>query len=224
VRHEAGEALGAIGRPECLAALRAHCDDAAPEVAETCRLALQRIEWLQAAAAASGSSGGSAAAVAADGSGESPYMSVDPTPPLPADTPVEKLRAILLDPSERMFDVSGCVRRGGLQAAVLPILQWQKRGRVMPWARGASVCLNTPPPPGRLPPGPCALPHTQRYRALFALRNRGGDAEVAVLCEALSASSALLKHEVAYVLGQLQHARSVPTLGRVLRDVREHPM
>jgi deoxyhypusine monooxygenase len=47
---------------------------------------------------------------------------------------------------------------------------------------------------------------------------------VAVLCDALSASSALLKHEVAYVLGQLQHPRSVPTLGRVLRDAGEHPM
>jgi hypothetical protein len=110
VRHEAGEALGAIGRPECLAALRAHADDAAPEVAETCRLALQRIEWLQAAAAAAkdGSGGGGegvAAVAAADGSGESPYMSVDPTPPLPADTPVDKLRAILLDPNERMFEV-----------------------------------------------------------------------------------------------------------------------
>jgi hypothetical protein len=35
-----------------------------------------------------------------------------------------------------------------------------------------------------------------------------------VLCEAFGAASALLKHEVAYVLGQLQHPLSVPTLGR----------
>lgn len=47
VRHEAGEALGAIGRPECLEALRRHRDDAVPEVAETCQLALERIEYLQ---------------------------------------------------------------------------------------------------------------------------------------------------------------------------------
>lgn len=154
VRHEAGEALGAIGRPECLDALRRHRSDAAQEVAETCQLALERIEHLQR------HPGGT-------GAGESPYMSVDPTPPFPASTPTEDLRRILLEPNEKMFD---------------------------------------------------------RYRALFALRNQGGDAAVAVLCEAFSASSALLKHEVAYVLGQLQHPLSVPTLGRVLRDPREHAM
>ena len=49
MRHEAGEALGAIGRPECLDALRAHASDAAQEVAETCQLALERIEYLQVA-------------------------------------------------------------------------------------------------------------------------------------------------------------------------------
>jgi len=95
VRHEAGEALGAIGRPECLAALRRHAADAAPEVAETCQLALERIEHLQRHPESAGG-------------GESPYLSVDPTPPLPADTPVERLREILLDPKERMFEVRGC--------------------------------------------------------------------------------------------------------------------
>lgn len=61
--------------------------------------------------------------------------------------------------------------------------------------------------------------HLQRYRALFALRNRGGDEAVEVLCEAFGASSALLKHEVAYVLGQLQHPKSIPTLGKVTMSV-----
>lgn len=94
VRHEAGEALGAIGRPECLAALRAHAQDPAQEVAETCQLALERIEYLQ---------------QHPDGTrdGESPYMSVDPTPPFPVETPMEQLRSILLDPKQRMFDVRG---------------------------------------------------------------------------------------------------------------------
>jgi deoxyhypusine monooxygenase len=130
VRHEAGEALGAIGAPACLAALRAHADDAAPEVAETCRLALERIEHMTAAAAAAAAEAAAAAGQASssnggggdsgDPAGESPFMSVDPTPPYPASTPVEELRAILLDPERRMFDVrslSVCVlfvfERGG---------------------------------------------------------------------------------------------------------------
>lgn len=57
----------------------------------------------------------------------------------------------------------------------------------------------------------------QRYRALFALRNKGGEAAVAVLGEAFGASSALLKHEVAYVMGQMQHPASADVLCRVLQ-------
>lgn len=52
VRHEAGEALGAIGTEECLAPLREHVADPCQEVAHTCQLALQRIEHFAAAAAA----------------------------------------------------------------------------------------------------------------------------------------------------------------------------
>lgn len=37
---------------------------------------------------------------------ESPYYSVDPVPALPSSTPTPELRALLLDESQRMFDVS----------------------------------------------------------------------------------------------------------------------
>lgn len=45
VRHEAAEALGAIALPECLAVLRTFTADLSREVAETCQLALRRIEY-----------------------------------------------------------------------------------------------------------------------------------------------------------------------------------
>ena len=51
-----------------------------------------------------------------------------------------------------------------------------------------------------------------RYRAMFALRNKGGREAIAALGEAFSSQSALLKHEVAYVLGQMQDAEAVVTL------------
>lgn len=47
VRHEAGEALGAIGDPKVIDLLRHYAQDECPEVAETCELALKRLEWLQ---------------------------------------------------------------------------------------------------------------------------------------------------------------------------------
>ena len=50
VRHEAGEALGAIGTAECYELLRSYQDDACLEVAQTCQLALQRIQHFSQAA------------------------------------------------------------------------------------------------------------------------------------------------------------------------------
>jgi hypothetical protein len=44
VRHEAGEALGAIGTEACLVPLKEHQSDEVLEVAETCQMALQRIQ------------------------------------------------------------------------------------------------------------------------------------------------------------------------------------
>ncbi|KAL5792781.1 hypothetical protein ACOSP7_001375 [Xanthoceras sorbifolium] len=63
-----------------------------------------------------------------------------------------------------------------------------------------------------------------RYAALFALRNNGGDEAVSAIIDSLGAKSALLKHEVAYVLGQLQNKAASATLSNILRDVNEHPM
>jgi deoxyhypusine monooxygenase len=64
----------------------------------------------------------------------------------------------------------------------------------------------------------------QRYQAVFALRNRGGDDAVAALCEGMQDRSALFKHEVAYVLGQLQSAASIDALSVALEDASEAPM
>ncbi|KAJ4896126.1 Deoxyhypusine hydroxylase [Raphanus sativus] len=64
----------------------------------------------------------------------------------------------------------------------------------------------------------------ERYAALFALRNHGGEDAVSAIVDSLSANSALLRHEVAYVLGQLQNKAALATLSKILRDVNEHPM
>jgi len=74
-----------------------------------------------------------------------------------------------------------------------------------------------------------ARPVYERYQALFALRNRGGADSVSSLCAALrtrrgAGASALLRHEVAYVLGQMQSPDSVRALRESLADAEEHPM
>ncbi|KAI5059180.1 hypothetical protein GOP47_0025499 [Adiantum capillus-veneris] len=63
-----------------------------------------------------------------------------------------------------------------------------------------------------------------RYAALFALRNDGGMEAIRAIISALQCQSALLKHEVAYVLGQLQNKETTTALMETLKDVNEHPM
>ncbi|NXJ69100.1 DOHH hydroxylase, partial [Rostratula benghalensis] len=151
VRHEAGEALGAIGNPSVLDILKHYSEDPVVEVAETCQLAVRRLEWLQ---------------ENNQEPGGSPYLSVDPAPPA-EETDVTKLREALLDESRSLFD---------------------------------------------------------RYRAMFALRNLGGQAAVLALAEGLRSGSALFRHEIGYVLGQLQDEACVPQLTATLRDRSQSPM
>uniref|UniRef100_A0A3P9M8W5 Deoxyhypusine hydroxylase n=1 Tax=Oryzias latipes TaxID=8090 RepID=A0A3P9M8W5_ORYLA len=155
VRHEAGEALGAIGDPVVLDLLKEYSRDPVIEVAETCQLAVSRLKWLQ--------SGGEQQDGATD---MNPYCSVDPAPPAPRRS-VPELRRALLDED---------------------------------------------------------LPLFERYRAMFALRNLGSEDAVLALADGLQCSSALFRHEIGYVLGQMQHPAAIPALSAALQLAAENPM
>ncbi|KAB0391894.1 hypothetical protein E2I00_002111, partial [Balaenoptera physalus] len=61
-------------------------------------------------------------------------------------------------------------------------------------------------------------PLQARFRALFTLRGLGGPAAISWISRAFSDDSALLKHELAYCLGQMQDSRAIPVLVAVLRE------
>ncbi|XWS46941.1 hypothetical protein CRYUN_Cryun14cG0111300 [Craigia yunnanensis] len=83
VRHEAAEALGAIGLESNIPLLKNSLIlDLAQEVWETCELALQRIEELK--------SGGSDDKSSREE--KSPFLSVDPAAPASSHSSVDKLR------------------------------------------------------------------------------------------------------------------------------------
>ncbi|CAG5120013.1 unnamed protein product [Candidula unifasciata] len=154
VRHEAGEALGAIGDASVCEVLKKYLHDPVVEVAETCELALGRLKWLA-----------DNAKVETDLPGN-PYLSVDPTPPAKI-APVEELRQALLDETLSLF---------------------------------------------------------QRYRAMFTLRNMSTTESVLALADGLKCSGALFRHEIAYVLGQIQNEACIKQLSENLQDVNESPM
>ncbi|KAG6332136.1 hypothetical protein ID866_6955 [Astraeus odoratus] len=68
------------------------------------------------------------------------------------------------------------------------------------------------------------LPLFERYRAMFALRNIGTPAAVDALAAGFADDSALFKHEIAFVFGQLLSPHAVPALLRVLQNTSETDM
>ncbi|PYH80708.1 Deoxyhypusine hydroxylase [Aspergillus uvarum CBS 121591] len=75
------------------------------------------------------------------------------------------------------------------------------------------------------------LPLFQRYRAMFALRDLASPPDLPTAVEAVDAlakglkdPSALFRHEVAFVFGQLCHPASVPCLTECLSDQAEMGM
>lgn len=127
-------------------------NDPAVEVAETCELALARIQWIQNSNNLESS--------------KNPYNSVDPAPPFDSMNEID-LRTILLDENNNLF---------------------------------------------------------QRYRAMFSLRNLQTSEAVRALGTALKYGGSLFRHEVAFVLGQLQHEEGAPFLIESLKDEMENEM
>ncbi|ODV80164.1 phycocyanin alpha-subunit phycocyanobilin lyase [Suhomyces tanzawaensis NRRL Y-17324] len=67
-------------------------------------------------------------------------------------------------------------------------------------------------------------PLFERYRAMFRLRDLGTDEACLALATGFSDPSALFKHEIAYVFGQLCNPVTVPSLIKVLKDSSEAGM
>ena len=63
-----------------------------------------------------------------------------------------------------------------------------------------------------------------RMRAVFALRGLATAEAAQAICVAFNSKSALLRHEAAYVLGQMQRVEVVPQLIIILENEEEHVM
>ncbi|GAB2280919.1 hypothetical protein Dimus_015535 [Dionaea muscipula] len=67
-------------------------------------------------------------------------------------------------------------------------------------------------------------PISERFRALFSLRNLRGKQPRDALIMATRDSSNLLAHEAAFALGQMQDAEAIPALESILNDLSLHPI
>merc|ERR1711997_599727 len=64
----------------------------------------------------------------------------------------------------------------------------------------------------------------ERYRAMFALRNKGDKESIQSIAQGFKCTNALFRHEIAYVLGQIQSDVSTDPLLDRLRDSEENDM
>lgn len=70
-----------------------------------------------------------------------------------------------------------------------------------------------------------SIPVSQRMRMLWYLRMLPDKQKaITVLSSGLTSQSVLLKHELAYVMGQIKDERAIPILNKVLEDVEEDAM
>jgi len=153
VRHEAGEALAAIGDSTVLPKLESFVCDQSAEVSETCQIGVDRIKW---------------------------YSKNNPCPP-----PSTQFQSI--DPAPPSDELESC--------------------RLKDQLLGPNKSL------------------FNRYRAMFALRNKNDPESIRTLAEGLSfMESALFRHEVAFVLGQLQSELAIEALKERLEDQNENEM
>lgn len=67
-------------------------------------------------------------------------------------------------------------------------------------------------------------PLFQRYRAMFRLRDLGTDDACLALASGFNDTSALFKHEIAYIFGQMCNPITVPSLIDVVQRESEAPM
>lgn len=155
-RHEAAEALGAIGCQESLVVLKKYINDPIQAVSETCELAYQRINSL-------------IGKPETQYPENAPYRSVDPVPPTNcSNTDIDYLEKVLLNSNKSLFE---------------------------------------------------------RYEVMFALRDLNSTESALSLAKGLKCTdSALFRHEIAFVLGQMQLPATTPMLIESLSDVGENCM
>lgn len=193
-RHEAAEALGALGYEDSLEILKALRDNQnEPEVIrETCDIAVDRILWENSEARKAEKLKTRYEAsvlihhlsisllqmlIASCVPNHSDFTSIDPAPPLPmtaSEPSIPEIEQTLLDTS---------------------------------------------------------LPLFLRYRAMFALRDLASPPDlptatraVEALAKGLKDPSALFRHEIAFVFGQLCHPASIPSLTEALSNQSEAGM
>lgn len=201
VRHEAGEGIAALGllSAEAFAALRRHEHDPDPAVSETCHLALIGLERTAAKVRA----GNAETRPQADPS--KGFFIFTGSHRVNDETPLDAENRIIKEVDESNYRTNDPAEGHAVRSDPKAVSAETDRCRI--------ILLDD------------AQPLWDRYVAMFTLRNISTPESVQVLAAALDTkSSALMRHEVCFVLGQVQLPGCMNKLIERLEDTDEHCM
>jgi len=197
-RHEAAEALGAIGDPDSIKILEKYAQDTQREISETCNLAIARIKWLQ------------------ENKNQTKTESKEDSPSIQQDKKRNKTKTSSKDKDkdeDERNDSSDDENEFSPYDSVDPAPPLSNNTTVDDLKK---ILVDS------------SLPLFQRYRAMFALRNKNNEEAAVALASSFTDTedSAIFKHEIAYVLGQMQikNPTAVAALKKILEDSKEHEM
>ncbi|CAE6480857.1 unnamed protein product [Rhizoctonia solani] len=208
VRHEAAEALGALSAESAIPLLEKYLTCPERAVRETCEIALDKIKW-------DSTPEGKAANQLAEKYLTCPERAVRETCEIALDkikwdsTPEGKAANQLAKEKK----VEGTAQFTSVDPA--PAVSHSK---LVSSRKAGSLDSST------VTELHTSKPLFERYRAMFALRDIGTAEAVDALAAGLNDSSALFKHEIAFVFGQLLSPHSVPALVKTLENADEDEM
>lgn len=201
VRHEAAEAMGAIADPVALGILEKYKNDKDVSVRETCELAIKKIEYENSNSVKSNKPKGQ------QQDAENPFAPIDPAPAFPVSSSQPGASAASTSTSELLSSIPS------YRTTLLDQSQSLfDRYRAMFSLRNAVHAARREAEKADLTP-------TQRSQ----VQQKGREAVLA-LCDSLSDGSALFRHEICFVFGELAHASCVPAMLKVLSNDKEHEM
>ncbi|CAO1629141.1 unnamed protein product [Sympodiomycopsis kandeliae] len=198
VRHEAAEAMGAIADPIALEILEKFKSDPDVSVRETCELAIKKIEY---------ENKGEKRQAKQEQDPENPFAPIDPAPAFPVSSSQPGASAASTSTSELLSSIPS-YRTTLLDQSQTLFDRYRAMFSLRNAVHAARRQVETP-----------NLSSTERS----AIQQKGREAVLA-LCDSLSDGSALFRHEVCFVFGELAHASCVPAMLKVLSDDKEHEM
>ncbi|XP_031502215.1 deoxyhypusine hydroxylase-B-like isoform X1 [Nymphaea colorata] len=211
VRHEAAEALGAIGLESNIPILRQSLiSDPAVEVRETCELALRRIEEHSKRTSSESSA--------------SPFLSVDPALPSSHNASVDQLRKVLLNEEETMYERYAALfalRNNGGRGAVDAIIASLGAKSALLRHEGRQGCSRQPHGcRSSDPPSLLLLPLYSQLLVAFVLGQLQDRTASLALAEILKKKDEhpMVRHEAAEALGSIADCESISLLETFIRD------